>query len=119
MGLGCSPEAALLLLRARDQLKLTVEAYRTLHDASVAYGVRKQVQAEEGLPDLQAAVVVAGERKRALEARAAALRSRSDAADKRAGERRSADERRRAEELAFLRQQAKHLDGFLKALPRQ
>lgn len=118
MTLGC-PERGLLLLRARDQLVMTMESYRMLHDASVAFGVRKQVQSEEGMQELEQAVSAAVEKKRALEAKAVALRARIDAAEKRQAERKASEERRRNEELAFLRQQAKHLDGFLKALPRQ
>ena len=117
VALGGAPERALLLLRARDQLKLTLEAYRLLHEASVAWGVQKQVAGEAGMDALRAAVEATQARARALEARALALRVRIDAAEKRRAERRAADERRRGEELSFLRQQAKHLDGLLKALP--
>jgi len=118
VALGGAPERALLLLRARDQLKLTLEAYRLLHEASVAWGVKKHVAGEEGLEALRASIAGATTRKRELEARALCLRAGIDAAEKRAVERRALDERRRHEELAYLRLQAKHLDGLLKALPR-
>eukprot|EP01062_Namystynia_karyoxenos_P060531 TRINITY_DN5215_c0_g1_i1.p2 TRINITY_DN5215_c0_g1~~TRINITY_DN5215_c0_g1_i1.p2 ORF type:complete len:251 (+),score=94.86 TRINITY_DN5215_c0_g1_i1:95-847(+) len=46
-------ERGLLLLRARDDLRHTVQAYRTLFDSSVAFGTRKAMQAEQGKTDMQ------------------------------------------------------------------
>lgn len=47
------PERGLLLLRVRDELRLTVEAYQTLYHNSIAYGRTKAVQAEAGLAELE------------------------------------------------------------------
>ena len=38
------PERGLLLLRVRDEIRMTVDAYKTLYDSSVTFGVRKQVR---------------------------------------------------------------------------
>eukprot|EP00756_Hemistasia_phaeocysticola_P031737 Hpha_TRINITY_DN16373_c0_g1::TRINITY_DN16373_c0_g1_i1::g.62379::m.62379/K10410/DNALI; dynein light intermediate chain, axonemal len=48
-----SCERGLLLLRVRDDLRHTVEAYSTLFDSSVAFGTRKALQAEQGKSDIQ------------------------------------------------------------------
>ena len=103
-------------MRARDQLRLSVEAYRTLHECASAYGVRQLVVAEAGLPELRLAVSVAEERCLSLHACAGDLRARIDAAERRAAEQSTADERRRSEELAALRVQAQHMDALLATL---
>ena len=40
-------ERGLLLLRVRDEIRMTIDAYKTLYDSSVTFGVRKQLQAEQ------------------------------------------------------------------------
>lgn len=112
------PERGLLLLRVRDEARMTVEAYRTLYDASVTFGVRKQLQAEAGMPELEAAVAELAERKRAAESAVTVLRAKVDVAERRGAERRALDEKRRAEEVAYLKHQGRMMDGFLKSLPR-
>lgn len=39
-----SPERGLLLLRVRDEIRMTIDAYKTLYESSVTFGVRKQLQ---------------------------------------------------------------------------
>lgn len=48
------PERGLLLLRVRDQLRLTLAAYRTLYATSCDFGNRKLCAATEGTDTLQA-----------------------------------------------------------------
>jgi dynein light intermediate chain len=43
----------LLLLRVRDDFKMTIAAYQSLYESSVLFGINKQVQAEEGKADLE------------------------------------------------------------------
>jgi hypothetical protein len=38
-----APERGLLLLRVRDEARMTADAYQTLYDSSVTFGIRKQV----------------------------------------------------------------------------
>ncbi len=40
-------ERGLLLLRVRDELRMTLHAYQTLYESSIAFGVRKALQAEQ------------------------------------------------------------------------
>lgn len=182
-----SPERGLLLLRVRDEIRMTTDAYKALYDSSVTFGVRKQVQAEAGIPEMEAAISVSGgrggggggggcgvglggdagewtwwlvvggcslpvgraigarvvimmayrspaprapacraclalqelgDRKKALESSILTLRNRLELIERRQAERRLLEEKRRAEELAYLRHQAKHLDMFLKSIPK-
>jgi dynein light intermediate chain, axonemal len=47
------PERGLLLLRVRDEIKMTIAAYQTLYQSSVTFSMRKQLQAEHGRSDLE------------------------------------------------------------------
>merc|ERR1711968_422662 len=47
------PERGLLLLRVRDEIRMTIDAYKTLYESSVTFGVRKQLQAEQGMAELE------------------------------------------------------------------
>lgn len=46
-------ERGLLLLRVRDELQMTLRAYQTLYESSVAFGMRKALMAEQGKSDLE------------------------------------------------------------------
>jgi dynein light intermediate chain len=111
-----SPDRGLLLLRVRDEIRMTLDAYKTLYDSSVTFGIRKQLQAEAGMPEMEAAIGELADRKRVLEAQVLALRNKLDVIERRQAERRALDEKRRAEELAYVKHQAKHLDLFLKSM---
>ena len=45
-------ERGLLLLRVRDEARMTITAYETLYESSIAYGVRKALVAEQKKIDL-------------------------------------------------------------------
>lgn len=52
MTINCA-ERGLLLLRVRDEIQMTIAAYQTLYESSVAFGVRKALQAEQGKADME------------------------------------------------------------------
>lgn len=47
------PERGLLCLRVRDEIRMTIDAYKTLYDSSVTFGVKKQLQAEQGMAEME------------------------------------------------------------------
>lgn len=55
MAISCS-ERGLLLLRIRDEIRMTLAAYQTLYESSIAFGMRKALQAEHGKADMEAKV---------------------------------------------------------------
>ena len=110
------PERGLLMMRTRDELRMTIDAYKTLFASSVAFGIKKQLQAERGIPDLAAQVEAARLEKEKLELEVTELRSQMDITEKRELERKVADDKRRKEELDFLKYQGQHLDSFLKQI---
>ena len=108
------PERGLLLLRVRDEIRMTVDAYKTLYDSSVTFGVRKQMQAEAGMSDLEAKILELEGTKKEMENKVLELRNTVEVIEKREGERRTLEEKKRKEELEFLKHQGQHLDLFLK-----
>lgn len=52
-----SPERGLLCLRVRDEIRMTIDAYKTLYDSSVTFGVKKQLQAEQGMAEMEEQVL--------------------------------------------------------------
>ncbi|KAJ2995260.1 Axonemal dynein light intermediate polypeptide 1 [Globomyces sp. JEL0801] len=46
-------ERGLLLLRVRDEIRMSIAAYQTLYESSVAFGMRKALQAEQGKSDME------------------------------------------------------------------
>jgi len=110
------PERGLLLLRVRDQIKMSIAAYQTLYQSSVTFGTRKHLQAEHGKAETEEQIAELESQKKALEARVVELKNKCEAIERREAERRSIDERKRKEELEFLKHQGAHLEQFLKGL---
>lgn len=52
MTISCA-ERGLLLLRVRDEIRMTIAAYQTLYESSVAFGMRKALMAEQGKADME------------------------------------------------------------------
>ena len=46
-------ERGFLLVRVRDEIKMTIQAYQTLYESSIAYGMRKALMAEQGKNEMQ------------------------------------------------------------------
>ena len=46
-------ERGFLLVRVRDEIKMTISAYQTLYESSIAYGMRKALMAEQGKNEMQ------------------------------------------------------------------
>merc|ERR1712193_243541 len=76
------PERGLLLLRVRDEIRMSIAEFE--------------------------------EQKRTLEARVVELKNKCEAIERREAERRAIDERKRKEEIDFLKHQGQHLESFLK-----
>lgn len=111
-----SPERGLLLLRVRDELQMTRDAYKSLFSHSVAFGLKKQLKSEAGLPELESQVKELEDEKVKLELQVTELRNMLEMVEKRENERKAADDKRRKEETEFLKYQGQHLDSFLKQM---
>ncbi|KAI8622553.1 axonemal dynein light chain-domain-containing protein [Chytriomyces sp. MP71] len=110
-------ERGLLLLRVRDEIRMSIAAYQTLYESSVAFGMRKALQAEQGKSDMDNRIKELEEEKRQLEQSVLELKAKCEAIEKRESERRAMEERKHAEEIAFLKktnvQLKTQLEGIL------
>ena len=41
------------MVRVRDEIKMTIQAYQTLYESSIAYGMRKALMAEQKKNEMQ------------------------------------------------------------------
>lgn len=109
-------ERGLLLLRVRDEIRMTLAAYRTLYESSVAFGMRKALHAEQNKVDMQATIRALEREKEELEAQVASLNSKCESIERREAERRAADERKHIEDVNFLRKTHQTLTSNLQTI---
>ncbi|KAL3311066.1 Axonemal dynein light intermediate polypeptide 1 [Cichlidogyrus casuarinus] len=110
-------ERGLLLLRVRDEIRMTIAAYQTLYESSVAFGMRKALQAEQGKADMDRKIEELEQDKKELERHVNDLKAKCDQVEKRAAEQRMVEEKKHQDEIQFLKrnnQQLKaQLDGIM------
>lgn len=92
MAINCS-ERGLLLLRVRDEIRMTISAYQTLYESSVAFGMRKALQAEQGKSDMETKIKQLEAEKKELERQVQDQKAKCEAIEKREAERRTLEER--------------------------
>ncbi|CAF1412080.1 unnamed protein product [Adineta steineri] len=109
-------ERGLLLLRVRDELQMTLRAYQTLYESSVAFGMRKALMAEQGKSDLERKLVQLEEDKRDLERQVKETKANAEAAEKKLNEQRQVEERKHLEEINFLKKTNQQLKAQLEGL---
>lgn len=85
------PERGLLLLRVRDEIKMTIAAYQTLYQSSVTFAMRKQLQAEHGKADLEKRIAELEAKRIKQENKVVELKSKIDAIEKRNSERKAVE----------------------------
>lgn len=109
-------ERGLLLLRVRDEARMTIAAYKTLYESSVAFGMRKALQAEQGKLDMQSTIRELERQKEELERQVVELHAKCEATERREAERRAQEEKKHQEEVAFYRKQHQTLTSNLQAV---
>merc|ERR1712031_11057 len=97
-------ERGLLLLRVRDELRMTVAAYQGLYESSVAYGMRKALMAEYKRAEMESKVKQLENEKDDLEKQVTELTAKCEHIKKKEEEKRMADEKKHAEEVEKLKQ---------------
>ena len=107
------PERGLLLLRIRDEIKMTIAAYQTLYQSSVTFAMRKQLQAEHGKADLEKTLEQLEGKRTKLQNKVKELLSKLDAIEKRDKERSEMEVKHNEKEMEFLQNQQKQLNTFL------
>lgn len=110
------PERGILLMRTRDEIKMTIAAYQTLYKSAVAFGMRKQTQAEKGKRELRNNLEELRAKKAELEKTKNDLISKKRTIEKRIDEQRGFEKSKRKAEIEFLEYQNQHLKQFFQAI---
>lgn len=110
------PERGLLLCRIKDEISMTLAAHQTLYQGSIAFGMRKALQAEQGGSALEKKIKELEERKKTLQTRLQQETTKFELLETKIKDKRTAEEKRMQSEKEFLSFQAKHLEAFLKSL---
>lgn len=108
-------ERGLLLLRVRDELRMTLAAYQTLYESSLAFGMRKALITEQGKGELEARVAQLETSSHDLERQVTEWRLKCEAIEKREAERREGEAKKHKEEVAYLEGYARQLKAQLEA----
>ncbi|XP_049864126.1 33 kDa inner dynein arm light chain, axonemal isoform X1 [Schistocerca gregaria] len=108
-------ERGLLLLRVRDDINMTIAAYQTLYESSIAFGMRKALMAEQSKGDLEELVQTLKSEKRELEKQVIELRQKAEQVERRSKEMQQAEEKKHTEEVEFLRKTNQQLKAQLES----
>ena len=109
-------ERGLLLLRVRDEARMTIAAYETLYESSIAYGIRKALMAEHRRMELEAKLKDLTNSKKELLSQVQSLQSSIDNTSVRTQEKREADEKNHLEEVERIQRTNEQLKTTLEGL---
>jgi len=96
-------ERGLLLLRVRDEARLTLAQYQMLYESSVAYGMRKSLGSEQKRSEVTGSIAELEKEKREVERQVKEWAAKVEAMEKREKERREEDGKRHKEEMDALK----------------
>jgi dynein light intermediate chain len=102
-----------MLMRVRDERRMTIAAYQTVYEEGVGYGVRRQMEAEENVEGLEGEAAGLEMKRRELERRKEVLLSKKGSMEQKFRERKAVESEKREYEMAALIGQNKHLEAFL------
>ena len=109
-----SPERGLLLLRVRDEIKMTIASYQTLYESAQLYGIRKQVQAEDSKEQLRKELNEKEQKSIELTNKKVCLEDKLMSLKKHFAERNEIENGQREKDITFLKQQKENLEHFLR-----
>merc|ERR1712066_1159193 len=96
-------ERGLLLLRVRDEIRMTICAYQSLYESSIAFGMRKALQAEQRRNQHNKKMKDLMVSNRKLREEVDELETTIDQIEKHEAERRESEERKHKEEVEVLK----------------
>ncbi|BBN16237.1 dynein axonemal light intermediate chain 1 [Marchantia polymorpha subsp. ruderalis] len=108
-------ERGLLLLRVRDELRMTIAAYQALYESSVAFGLRKALQAEVGKANMEVRIQQLEAEAKELDRQVAEWKNKCEVNEKKEIDRKAYEEKKHAEEIAYFTRSNKQLKAQLEA----
>ncbi|KFG40479.1 putative axonemal dynein light chain p33 [Toxoplasma gondii p89] len=107
------PERALLLLRLKEEVRVTIAAYEALSEACVNFSSRKQLQSEIAVGDREQRIAVLEEENSRLRAKVASLKRQAEAVEAREATRLQVLRAKHQAEIEFLNQQLAFQENIL------
>ena len=95
---------------------MTIKAYQTLYESSVAFGMRKALMAEQGKSEMEKRIEDLEQEKRDLDRQVNELKAKCEAIEKREAERRQVEEKKHSEEIQFLKRTNQQLKQQLEGI---
>ncbi|XP_074540405.1 axonemal dynein light intermediate polypeptide 1 [Halichoeres trimaculatus] len=109
-------ERGLLLVRVREEIQMTLAAYQTLYESSVAFGMRKALQAEQGKSDTEKRIADLENEKHELQKQLNERTAQCDAMERNEQEKRQIEEKKHAEEMQLLKRTNQQLKAQLEGI---
>jgi len=109
-------ERGLLLLRLRDESRMTLHAYTTLYESSTALGFKKSISIEQGKHEMFQKMRELEQGKFKLDDEIANLKIKIQMVEKKAKEEREVDRKQRKEELNFFKRTNQQLKSQIEAI---
>lgn len=106
-------ERGLLLLRVRDEFRQTIAGYQSLYESSIAFGMRKALQAEQGKFDMEEEITNLRTEKNKLEQELVETKNKIEQTERRAQELRASEEKKNQDEIALLKRNNAQLKARL------
>jgi len=106
-------ERGLLLLRTRDEIRMTIAAYQTLYDSCIAFGMRKALQAEQSRADMLAKIKQLEGECKEIHKTATDMQEQIDNLEQQEKQRREEAAQKHREEVEFLQKHNTELKSEL------
>lgn len=95
---------------------MTIAAYQTLYESSVAFGMRKALQSEQGKADMEKRIADLENEKQELIKQLDEQKAKCDNIEKKESERRQVEEKKHSEEILVLKRTNQQLKTQLEGL---
>ena len=109
-----NPDRGLLLLKVRDEIKMSIASYQILYESAILYGIRKQLQAEDARMKLKKELEEKEKKNIELTNKKIELEKKLKTLKKHFGERKEIEATKREKDLTFLTQQRESLEKIIR-----
>jgi len=109
-----NPERGLLLLKVRDEIKMSIASYQILYESALLYDIRKQLQAEDTKSQLKKELDEKEKKNIELTNKKMDLEKKLESLKKHFAERKQIEADKREKDINFLTQQKDSLEKFIK-----
>ena len=107
-------ERGLLLLKVRDEIKMSIASYQILSESAILYGIRIQLQSEDAREELKKTLEEKEKKTVELTNKKIALENKLQSLKRHFAERKEIEASKREKDLNFLNQQKESLDKIIR-----